>query len=171
MTHLYLLTNPLLPGFCKIGIAKDVQKRADGLYGPWEIYHSWTVENAAFIEQQIKIKLRRFAAHGFELLNCPVQFVHEEISTFLHADVMEPIPIIKELPIENIFKVTTMKEVGMLMKQSRNQSKLRQQELSTVSNIGVRFIIEAEKGKETCEVGKVLLVLRMLGIKIFLKLP
>lgn len=169
--HLYLLTSPLLPGFCKIGIANDVQKRIDGLYGKWEVYHSWQLPNALYVEGQMKIKLRRFVAHGFELLNCPVEFVHEEIVTFLHEDLVEPIPVVQELPKDHIFKITEPNQLGALMKQARKESGITQNDLRAATTLGLRFIRESENGKATCEIGKVLLALRMLGIHIFLKLP
>ena len=39
------------------------------------------------------------------------------------------------------------------------------------SGTGVRFIIDLEKGKETCELGKALAILNTLGIKITLTPP
>jgi hypothetical protein len=39
------------------------------------------------------------------------------------------------------------------------------------SGTGLRFIIDLEKGKPTCQLGKVLIVLQTLGIKIDLALP
>jgi hypothetical protein len=39
------------------------------------------------------------------------------------------------------------------------------------SGTGLRFVIDLEKGKETCEVGKVLTILHTLGIKMILTPP
>jgi hypothetical protein len=41
-----------------------------------------------------------------------------------------------------------------------------QKELALTSGTGLRFIIELEKGKETCQIGKVLTVLQTLGIRL-----
>jgi predicted transcriptional regulator len=41
-----------------------------------------------------------------------------------------------------------------------------QKELAMTSGTGLRFIIDLEKGKPTCQLGKVLTVLHTLGIKI-----
>jgi hypothetical protein len=46
-----------------------------------------------------------------------------------------------------------------------------QKVLALTSGTGLRFIIELEKGKETCEVGKALTVLNTLGIKMTLTPP
>jgi hypothetical protein len=41
----------------------------------------------------------------------------------------------------------------------------------TASGTGLRFIIDLEKGKETCQIGKVLTVMQTLGIGIMLTPP
>jgi hypothetical protein len=41
-----------------------------------------------------------------------------------------------------------------------------QKDLALTSGTGLRFVIELEKGKETCQIGKVLTVLQTLGIRI-----
>jgi hypothetical protein len=46
-----------------------------------------------------------------------------------------------------------------------------QKELALTSGTGLRFLIELEKGKATCEIGKALTVLQTLGIKITLIPP
>ena len=38
--------------------------------------------------------------------------------------------------------------------------------MAGLCNVGVRFIVDLEAGKETCQIGKVLYVLDMLGIKL-----
>jgi hypothetical protein len=43
--------------------------------------------------------------------------------------------------------------------------------LALTSGTGLRFIIELEKGKETCQIGKVLTVIQTLGIRIALTPP
>jgi hypothetical protein len=40
--------------------------------------------------------------------------------------------------------------------------------LALTSGTGLRFVIDLEKGKETCQIGKVLTVLQTLGIGIAL---
>jgi y4mF family transcriptional regulator len=62
-------------------------------------------------------------------------------------------------------------KVGNLVKQTRKQLKLTQKELSLTSGTGLRFISELEKGKPTCELEKVLIVLQTLGIKVQLIPP
>ena len=43
---------------------------------------------------------------------------------------------------------------------------MTQEDLALTSGTGVRFIVDLEKGKPTCEIGKVLDVLRTLGIRV-----
>ena len=46
-----------------------------------------------------------------------------------------------------------------------------QKDLALTSGTGLRFIIDLEKGKETCEIGKAMTVLHTLGIKVALTPP
>jgi y4mF family transcriptional regulator len=58
------------------------------------------------------------------------------------------------------------KDIGELIKTTRNEMGITQKELALTSGTGIRFIIELEQGKDTCQLGKVLNVLQTLGIKI-----
>lgn len=61
-------------------------------------------------------------------------------------------------------RIDEMEDLGRLVRTVRKQQGLTQEALAGASGVGPRFIIELEKGKPRCEVGKVLLVLQMLGI-------
>jgi HTH-type transcriptional regulator/antitoxin HipB len=65
----------------------------------------------------------------------------------------------------------TPEAIGSATRQTRKQLGITQKNLALTSGTGLRFVIELEKGKETCEVGKVLTVLQTLGIGLTLTLP
>ena len=65
----------------------------------------------------------------------------------------------------------TPQEIGALIKQTRKVLGVTQKDLALTSGTGLRFVIDLEKGKETCEIGKALTVLQTLGIKLTLTLP
>lgn len=62
-------------------------------------------------------------------------------------------------------------DVGKLIRETRKKLGVTQRALALTSGTGLRFIIDLEKGKETCEVGKALTVLNTLGIKLTLTPP
>jgi y4mF family transcriptional regulator len=62
-------------------------------------------------------------------------------------------------------------EIGQIVRQSRKRLGVTQKDLALTSGTGLRFIIELEKGKETCQIGKVLTVLQTLGIRIVFTPP
>ncbi len=62
-------------------------------------------------------------------------------------------------------------DVGNLIRETRKKLGVTQKALALTSGTGLRFIIDLEKGKETCEIGKALTVLATLGIKITLTPP
>jgi y4mF family transcriptional regulator len=65
----------------------------------------------------------------------------------------------------------TPEKVGEFVKTARRQMGVTQRSLALTSGTGLRFIIDLEKGKPTCQLGKVLAVMNTLGIDAALKLP
>lgn len=61
-------------------------------------------------------------------------------------------------------RYSTAESIGALVKRSRKHLKITQEDLALTSGTGLRFIIELEQGKSTCQLGKVLTVLNTLGI-------
>ena len=60
----------------------------------------------------------------------------------------------------------TAKELGMIVQKTRKAQGMTQPQLAMACGTGVRFIVELEAGKETCQLGKALLVAQMLGLNI-----
>jgi HTH-type transcriptional regulator / antitoxin HipB len=65
----------------------------------------------------------------------------------------------------------TPQQIGALIKQTRKSLGVTQKDLALTSGTGLRFVIDLEKGKVTCEIGKALTVLQTLGIKLALTPP
>jgi len=58
-----------------------------------------------------------------------------------------------------------------MVRDSRKRLGVTQKDLALTSGTGLRFVIDLEKGKETCQIGKVLTVLQTLGVRIALTPP
>lgn len=65
----------------------------------------------------------------------------------------------------------TPAQIGEVIRDTRRSLDVTQKDLALTSGTGLRFIIDLEKGKETCEIGKALRVLQTLGIKMKLSPP
>ena len=65
----------------------------------------------------------------------------------------------------------TAKQIGELVNATRKSLAVTQKNLAMTSGTGLRFIIELEQGKPTCQLSKVLTVLNTLGITIKLTPP
>lgn len=65
----------------------------------------------------------------------------------------------------------TAKQIGQVVRQTRKNLGVRQADLALTSGTGLRFIIDLEKGKPTCQLEKTLTVLNTLGIGIELHAP
>ena len=56
--------------------------------------------------------------------------------------------------------------LGALVRAERKRQKVTQVELASLAGVGVRFLRELEKGKESCQLGLALSVLVTLGISL-----
>ncbi len=63
-------------------------------------------------------------------------------------------------------KIKTAQDIAILIKTERKKQNLTQTELAGLCNVGLRFIVDVEAGKETCQISKVLKVLDVLGINL-----
>ena len=61
--------------------------------------------------------------------------------------------------------------LGELIRHTRTRMGVTQERLAMTAGTGLRFIIDLEKGKPTCQLGKALTVLNTLGIKMTLTTP
>jgi HTH-type transcriptional regulator / antitoxin HipB len=62
--------------------------------------------------------------------------------------------------------VTSMRDIGAVIRARRRAQGLTQKDLADVSGSGFRFISELERGKDSAEAGKVLRVLKELGLRV-----
>ena len=60
----------------------------------------------------------------------------------------------------------TPQQIVEFVRSTRKSLGVTQSDLALTSGTGLRFIIELEQGKPTCQIGKVLTVLHTLGITV-----
>lgn len=65
----------------------------------------------------------------------------------------------------------TTEEIGKLVRGTRKKLGATQADLALTSGTGLRFIVDLEKGKATCHLGKAITVLQTLGIRVSLEPP
>ena len=58
----------------------------------------------------------------------------------------------------------TTEQLGSAIRARRKQLKITQKELAMTCGTGLRFIVDLEKGKPTCQIGKALRVVHALGL-------
>lgn len=61
--------------------------------------------------------------------------------------------------------------IGQIIRDERKELSLRQDELAAASGVGLRFLVELERGKPTVQMGKVLDVISALGCELQIKRP
>ena len=60
------------------------------------------------------------------------------------------------------------KELAALIQKTRKMQGLTQEDIAGLTGVGRRFISEVENGKETAQIGKVMLILSALGIGLYM---
>jgi y4mF family transcriptional regulator len=60
------------------------------------------------------------------------------------------------------------KKLGLILKDHRKSLGLTQTEVALSCGVGIRFISDLENGKSSCQIGKALLVIESIGLKVML---
>lgn len=68
-------------------------------------------------------------------------------------------------------KIQDAQTLGQAIRQQRRRLKVTQKDLAMTSGTGLRFIIDLEKGKQTCQLGKALEIVRALGLNLEIREP
>lgn len=67
--------------------------------------------------------------------------------------------------------ILNTQHIGAAARARRKQLGVTQKDLAMTCGTGLRFIIDLEKGKPTCQIGKVLKAFQALGLEIQIKSP
>jgi y4mF family transcriptional regulator len=65
----------------------------------------------------------------------------------------------------------TIDDIGTVVRQARLAQGLRQDQLAAAAGVGLRFLVELERGKPTVRLDKVLAVLDALGCRLHVTPP
>jgi HTH-type transcriptional regulator / antitoxin HipB len=63
-------------------------------------------------------------------------------------------------------KITGVEDIGAAIRAKRGAIGMQQEQLAALAGVGPRFLSEVENGKASAEIGKVLQVLRRLGLEV-----
>ena len=63
-------------------------------------------------------------------------------------------------------QIDSSEKLGKFIKSLRKALGITQKDLALAAGSGLRFIIDLEKGKITCQLGKALKILQILGVKL-----
>lgn len=66
--------------------------------------------------------------------------------------------------MQRLEKISTVYDLGFRVREFRQEQNLSLHEAAALCNVGVRFLSEFENGKSTVQMGKVLQVMKMLGM-------
>lgn len=69
----------------------------------------------------------------------------------------------------NSINLTDSISLGTFIRDYRKSQNLTQEEVAGLSGTGIRFIVDLEKGKSTCQIQKILDVIKVLGLNLRLE--
>lgn len=69
------------------------------------------------------------------------------------------------MPLEQ--HILDTKTLGKTIREARKKQGITQDDVAGLTGVGRRFISDLENGKETAQIGKVLLVLKNLGVAVY----
>lgn len=61
-------------------------------------------------------------------------------------------------------KILDTSTLGALIRNARKEQGLTQTDVATVCGVGVRYVVDLENGKPTCQIGKAIHIINMLGL-------
>jgi len=64
--------------------------------------------------------------------------------------------------------VTTVAQIGQMVRHKRKQLGVLQEDAAGLSGVGTKFLSQLENGKETAEIGRVLQVLKSMGLEVYI---
>jgi HTH-type transcriptional regulator/antitoxin HipB len=65
-------------------------------------------------------------------------------------------------------RIKTTRDIGEAVRRKRKEQGILQEKAAGLSGVGTKFLSQLENGKETAEIGKILQVLRTLGLEIYI---
>ena len=65
-------------------------------------------------------------------------------------------------------RIKTTEDIGRAVRRKRKEQGILQEKAAGLSGVGTKFLSQLENGKETIEIGKILQVLRTLGLEIYI---
>ena len=63
-------------------------------------------------------------------------------------------------------RIQDLESLAALIQKTRKEQNLTQADVAAACGVGVRYIVDLEKGKETCQIGKAIKIVNMLGIEL-----
>ena len=69
--------------------------------------------------------------------------------------------------IEYPYRVRLVKYLGKAIQNTRKKKNMRQSDLADITGTSVKFISDVERGKETVQMDKAFVLLRALGLKLY----
>lgn len=67
--------------------------------------------------------------------------------------------------------IQSTQDIGHMIRSTRKKLGVTQSDLALAAGTGLRFIVELEQGKATCQIGKILDILQVLNIHCSLTHP
>lgn len=165
--YVYVLTNEWSPGLTKLGATTDVEARFSGLSSilPGKSTLEWyaKTDDCFGTEKQTREILEKFSIKGSnDWFRCPPSLVIEQFQILIEKK--ESSGILETLAIANTIQIDNLEDLGAYCRSWRKKSGVTQTLLADMAGVGLRFVVEFEAGKPTCQFDLCLAIAKILGI-------
>jgi HTH-type transcriptional regulator / antitoxin HipB len=69
---------------------------------------------------------------------------------------------------EDYGQITRVADIGRMVRRKRKELGVLQESAAGLSGVGTKFLSQLENGKETAEIGRVLQVLKSMGLEVYI---
>lgn len=165
--YVYVLTNEWSPGLTKLGATTDIDSRFSSLSSvlPGRSTLEWSTKtkNCFEAEGQVRDILRKFSIRSSkDWFSCPPRLVIEQFQICLEK--FESVGILESLGISDKAKIDNLEDLGKYCRSWRKKSGITQCTLADMAGVGLRFVVEFEAGKPTCQFDMCIAVAKILGV-------
>lgn len=166
----YVITNSWLPGVTKLGETRDIQCKFKQISAvlPGKSVLRWSrkVDHCWVLESKVRHALEPFrVSRSRDWFQVGWKIVIEQFEIAIKGSEGEG--SFSELKITSEIKINSARDAGAFCKAWRKRNCITQTELADAAGVGVRFVSEFERGKPSCEIGKVIQLCKTVGIDFY----
>ena len=164
--YVYVITNKWLPGLTKLGETQDVERRfreiSSVLPGRSVLRWSRGPLPCRRVESQVRDVLSPLRVKGSrDWFNVGWRVAVQQFELVISGS--EP-SVLRDLKLTDETKVSNARDAGRFCREWRRNAGVTQAALAEAAGVGIRFVVDFERGKPTCQLEKAIRLCQTIGV-------